>query len=91
MNAKRGMIMEEGVPALIVDILETHIGRQFTHDQIVQEVQRLRPGTTDNTIRIATLRLARRDRIERSYGPDLGTVIAFFSRSERAYLRGDVG
>ncbi len=88
MNAKRGTLVDAGVPALIVDILETHTGQQFSHDQIVMEVRRLRPGTSDNTIRIATLRLARRDRIDRHYGPDRGTVIAFFSLSDRAYLRG---
>ncbi len=79
---------ETGVPALIVDILETHTTRRFSHDQIVLEVQRLRPDATDNTIRVATLRLARRDHIDRSYGPgpEKGTFVAYFSRSERAYL-----
>ena len=88
MNAKRGTLTETGVPALIVDILETHTTQRFTHEQIVMEVQRLRPAATDNTIRVATLRLARRHRIERSYGPDRGTVVALFSVSDRAYLRG---
>lgn len=91
MNAKRGQLMETGVPALIVDILQTHTGQQFSHEQIVMEVQRLRPDATDNTIRVATLRLARRHRIERSYGPDWGSVIALFSLSDRAYLRGEFG
>ena len=88
MNAKRGMIMEDGVPAMIVDILETHLTREFTHDQIVLEVRRFRPGTSDNTIRIATLRLARNARIERRFRPD--DRFAYFSLSHRAYLRGDV-
>ena len=88
MNAKRGTLVEAGVPALIVDILETHTARRFSHDQIVLEVQRLRPDASDNTIRVATLRLARRHRIDRSYGPDRGTVIALFSVPDRAYLRG---
>ena len=88
MNAKRGTLVDAGVPALIVDILETHTTRRFTHDQIVLEVQRLRPDASDNTIRVATLRLARHDRIDRSYGPERGTLVAYFSRSERAYLGG---
>ena len=89
MNARRGTLTETGVPATIFDILETHTTRRFTHDQIVLEVQRLRPGVSDNTIRVATLRLARHGRIERSYGPDRGTVVALFSLPDRAYLRGD--
>ena len=88
MNAKRGTLVEAGVPALIVDILETHTARRFTHDQIVLEVQRLRPDASDNTIRVATLRLARHGRIDRSYGPERGTLVAYFSLSHRAYLRG---
>ncbi|KKL12027.1 hypothetical protein LCGC14_2539880 [marine sediment metagenome] len=91
MNAKRGTLTETGVPATIFDILETHTTRRFTHDQIVLEVQRLRPDATDNTIRVATLRLARRHRIDRSYGPERGTLIAYFSLSERDYLRGEFG
>lgn len=90
MNAKRGQLAETGVPAMIVDILETYTARKFTHEQIVDEVQRLRPNATDNTIRVATLRLARHGQIERrSYGPEKNAV-AYFSLSHRAYLKRDL-
>ena len=86
MNAKRGQLSESGVPAMIVDILETHTAREFTYDQIIEEVRRYRPGMSDNTIRIATLRLARDAQIERRFRPD--DKFAYFSLSHRAYLRG---
>ena len=90
MNAKRGQLAETGVPAMIVDILETYTAREFTHDQIVEEVRRFRPDATDNTIRVATLRLARHGQIERrSYGPEKNAV-AYFSLPERVYLNGGV-
>ena len=89
MNAKWGMLTESGVSALIVDILETHLTREFTYDQIVEEVRRCRPDTSTNTIYIATNRLSRRGKIEKRFRPN--DRLAYFSLSHRSYLRGDVG
>ena len=88
MNAKRGQLTENGVPALIVDILETYTAREFTHDQIVDEVQKRRPDTSAKTIQVLTLRLVRRGQIDRRIRSN--DRFAYFSLPDRAYLRGDI-
>ncbi len=85
---QRHWLVENRVPAMIVDILETDSTRQFTHCQIVEEVRRFRPDASNNTIRCATLRLARGGQIKRrTYGSEKNAV-AYFSLSERVYLNG---
>ena len=87
---QRHWLVENRVPAMIVDILETHTSQQFTHYQIVEEVRRLRPDASNNTIRCATLRLARGGQIERrTYGSEKNAV-AYFSLPERVYLNGGI-
>lgn len=69
---------EGGTPALVLDILETHWGTWFTIDEIVWEVQRIRPHVSEPTVRRAVWRLLDRGGVvaARAANPSSGGYIA---------------
>lgn len=57
MPPRRKRLFEEGVPHLVVDILETHYGQWMTEAMIVDAVRLIRPDAKPETVHRAVQRL----------------------------------